>query len=414
MPDALRVPGAALDGMTYESWMMLLDAIWSDPGPRRLRLGAQRGARRGLDARRDVTRAWLEREGLRLLVRSHECVDEGFAVAHDGQVITLFSASNYYEDGSNRAAFLRLSLAHGASLYPFETYEDDVPLASLTLRLSVSRMEQSANEQVKRVLHANKGAVAAALARADPDGTGEVGVELWDELLTAATGLSMPWRATLALAGEGIAPFGELRAGGKRVAYARSLDGLAESAASQAAHHLREMDRVFRIIDADGRHRLGRRGPARVRDDQRVQHGPVEAAVGRRGHRVHRGVDKDGDGYASYREFLDALREGTRGRPAARAPRRRRRATRRPRPDYVTPALGLGNAAAYADALGIACAAHDGVRGDERDAATRHADAGERRVAHMNRPGRGVLCPGSSSPVAASTSAPYVPRSRCR
>ena len=85
---------------------------------------------------------------------------------------------------------------------------------------------------------------------------------------------------------------------------------------------MREMDRVFRIIDADGsgtlsidevRHACAMINECSTDPSKRLSDGEVTAFI--------EALDKDGDGHASYREFLDALREGTRGRAAgARAP----------------------------------------------------------------------------------------------
>jgi serine/threonine-protein phosphatase 5 len=44
----------------------------------------------------DVTRAFLESNGLSLLVRSHEVKEDGYEVAHGGYCVTIFSAPNYW------------------------------------------------------------------------------------------------------------------------------------------------------------------------------------------------------------------------------------------------------------------------------------------------------------------------------
>ena len=45
----------------------------------------------------------MEGNGLELIVRSHEVVDEGFEYRHEGNVLTVFSASNYSGKGLNRS-----------------------------------------------------------------------------------------------------------------------------------------------------------------------------------------------------------------------------------------------------------------------------------------------------------------------
>lgn len=62
-----------------------------------------------------LTNKFLKREGLDMLVRSHQCKLDGFDTCQNGkvdlvvlscskvvQVLTVFSASNYYTMGSNK------------------------------------------------------------------------------------------------------------------------------------------------------------------------------------------------------------------------------------------------------------------------------------------------------------------------
>ncbi|KAL6072383.1 Serine/threonine-protein phosphatase [Balamuthia mandrillaris] len=80
------------------------EILWSDPRPITGTAPSQRGA--GVYFGQDVTQQFLERNGLSLIIRSHEMVAEGFQLMHGRQIITLFSASNYCGANENFGAFI--------------------------------------------------------------------------------------------------------------------------------------------------------------------------------------------------------------------------------------------------------------------------------------------------------------------
>lgn len=88
---------------------LMSDLLWSDPQPAPGRQPSKRGV--GLSFGPDVTRAFLETNRLKLMVRSHEVKDEGYSVEHDGKCITVFSAPNYCDQMGNKGAFIRFGRA---------------------------------------------------------------------------------------------------------------------------------------------------------------------------------------------------------------------------------------------------------------------------------------------------------------
>ena len=82
------------------------DVLWSDPhdspgwGP------SPRGA--GSLFGKDKSEEFLRLNGLKMLVRAHQLVSEGYQPTHDGLVVTVFSAPNYCYTCNNSAAFLEV------------------------------------------------------------------------------------------------------------------------------------------------------------------------------------------------------------------------------------------------------------------------------------------------------------------
>ncbi|OAD68982.1 hypothetical protein PHYBLDRAFT_127325 [Phycomyces blakesleeanus NRRL 1555(-)] len=95
---ALRQPGN--DGLMCE-------LLWSDPQPQPGREPNKRGV--GIQFGPDVTKAFLERNGLDMLIRSHEVKEEGYVIEHDGKCVTVFSAPNYCDSVGNKGAYINIT-----------------------------------------------------------------------------------------------------------------------------------------------------------------------------------------------------------------------------------------------------------------------------------------------------------------
>jgi serine/threonine-protein phosphatase 5 len=83
---------------------LMVDMLWADPQMLPGRGPSKRGV--GVSFGPDVTKRFLEQNGLDLLVRSHECKDEGYEVTHDGRCVTVFSAPNYCDQIGNKGAII--------------------------------------------------------------------------------------------------------------------------------------------------------------------------------------------------------------------------------------------------------------------------------------------------------------------
>jgi len=97
---------------------LMSDLIWSDPQPFNGRSPSKRGV--GYSFGPDITQAFLKRNNLKLLVRSHEVKDEGYLVEHGGKTITIFSAPNYCDSMGNKGAFIHFDKTMEPKFTQFE------------------------------------------------------------------------------------------------------------------------------------------------------------------------------------------------------------------------------------------------------------------------------------------------------
>uniref|UniRef100_A0AAY4ERF7 Serine/threonine-protein phosphatase with EF-hands n=1 Tax=Denticeps clupeoides TaxID=299321 RepID=A0AAY4ERF7_9TELE len=182
-------PGENLE-TDAEDWKQVVDMLWSDPMPidgcvpNEVRGG-------GCYWGPDITREVLEKHNLQLLIRSHECKQEGYEFCHNRKVLTIFSASNYYEVGSNRGAYIRL----GPDLVPhLIQYQASRSTRDLTLRQSVGRTERSALRALREQLFAHKSDLISAFQEFDPEQTGLISLNHWATAMESVLQLGLPWR----------------------------------------------------------------------------------------------------------------------------------------------------------------------------------------------------------------------------
>jgi serine/threonine-protein phosphatase 5 len=108
-------------GMEPPEKGLMSDLLWSDPQPFMGKSPSKRGV--GFAFGPDITKDFLSRNNLNLLVRSHEVKDEGYLVEHNGQTITVFSAPNYCDTMGNKGAYIHFD----CTMDPKFTQFDAVP-----------------------------------------------------------------------------------------------------------------------------------------------------------------------------------------------------------------------------------------------------------------------------------------------
>lgn len=84
----------------------MCDLLWSDPDDRCGWGISQRGA--GYTFGQDISEQFNHNNGLKLISRAHQLVNEGYSQTHEKNVVTVFSAPNYCYRCGNQAAIMEV------------------------------------------------------------------------------------------------------------------------------------------------------------------------------------------------------------------------------------------------------------------------------------------------------------------
>lgn len=180
--------------LSKQEWEQIIDILWSDPrGTKGCFPNTGRGG--GCYFGPDITTNMLNKYHLKRIIRSHECRPEGYEVCHSGKVITVFSASNYYESGSNRGAYIKVG--YGMALRFFK-YQVTNSTCVQPLHQRVSAMESTAIRILKEKIISRKTDLIHAFQLRDYSKSGKLSVTQWALSMESILGLNLPWR-TLSL-----------------------------------------------------------------------------------------------------------------------------------------------------------------------------------------------------------------------
>ncbi|PKK30477.1 protein phosphatase, EF-hand calcium binding domain 1 [Columba livia] len=233
---------------TPKEWKQILDILWSDP---RSQNGCTPNKARGGGCYfgPDVTAELFRRYNLKLLIRSHEFKPEGYEISHNGKVITIFSASNYYEEGSNRGAYIKLN----PELIPrFVQYQVSKYTLRHSLRDRVGSIESTALKFLREKICAHRSELTSAFAQYDPEGSGRISVNDWAAAMESVLQLNLPWRilrSQLALLSpdgkvDCISCFGDLE-------IAQPVKEVQPALAETLCRYRKDLEIIFNIIDKD-------------------------------------------------------------------------------------------------------------------------------------------------------------------
>uniref|UniRef100_A0A8C7DFB4 Serine/threonine-protein phosphatase n=1 Tax=Oncorhynchus kisutch TaxID=8019 RepID=A0A8C7DFB4_ONCKI len=235
--------------LTLTLTQILENMLWSDPMPQDGCVPNEvRGG--GCYWGPDVTEEVLRRHNLTLLIRSHECKQEGYEFCHNRRVLTIFSASNYYEVGSNRGAYIRM----GPDLVPhFIQYQANRATRALTLRQSVGRTERSALRALREKLFAHKSELISSFQEYDPENTGLISLGHWACAMEAVLRLGLPWRVLRTqLVGDTLDGMLDYHLWFRELAITEPNTELSNASLLETMYkHHSNLETIFRIIDTD-------------------------------------------------------------------------------------------------------------------------------------------------------------------
>ncbi|XP_070968106.1 serine/threonine-protein phosphatase with EF-hands 1-like [Oncorhynchus clarkii lewisi] len=284
-------------------WKQVVDLLWSDP---KSQPGCSPNTFRGGGSYfgPDVTRRLLERHGMTLLIRSHECKQEGYEVCHDGQVITIFSASNYYEEGSNRGAYIKL----GRELVPrFFQYQVSRNTRKLTLTQRVNVAEGSAVRAVQEKLFSHRSELMAAFQQYDTSNSGCISVCEWALVVESVVRLDLPWR-TLRPRLARLAPDGsiEYQSCFEDMGPGQPIPQVTPNLAKTLYRYRTDLEIIFNIMDKD------HSGQISIEEFRQTWH-LFSAHLGvevddRAIDELAKSIDFNKDGSIDFNEFLEAFR----------------------------------------------------------------------------------------------------------
>ncbi|GFQ73959.1 hypothetical protein TNCT_223281 [Trichonephila clavata] len=235
-------------------------------------------------------------------------------------VLTVFSASNYYDTGSNRGAYIKLLgpnlLAHSVM------YVSSKIARHATLRQRQGVMEKSALRELKRHIASKRFVLMKEFNKRNKAMVSTISLTDWCEAMEEAVGLGLPWR----LLCPKLAHYDEDR---QQVEYTTTLEdyhtyteGLIEDGHTllEALYKNKDaLETVFKMIDKDGNGSISMEEFADAcaflgeQLGKSIPPGTIQDLA--------HSIDMNKDGFIDLNEFLEAFRLVNGNRPFPDDPR---------------------------------------------------------------------------------------------
>ncbi|RLN48703.1 hypothetical protein BBJ29_003070 [Phytophthora kernoviae] len=168
------------------------DMLWSDPRPIQTRQPSERGA--GVEFGVSVTNNFCLVNKIALIIRSHECVVEGFEILHGGRLITLFSASRYCGTQMNKGAFLTLGPDLQPEIQQFYAHSiNETTFKAPEQSQMQGMLEEDTLRMIAERICDHKPSLYWYFTQHDDEHNGTVSRLIWAEALRSVLQLDLPF-----------------------------------------------------------------------------------------------------------------------------------------------------------------------------------------------------------------------------
>lgn len=219
LPSVLRAAAAPEGPSAHaaaEQLALMQGVLWSDPAHGRDHVGVKSNDSRGGTGclfAEDVSRAFLQREGLRFLIRSHQVVEEGYErtvldeptttkpsseLTKSLELLTVFSAAAYPNgEGANKGAVLRLRAApvHGAVSGAGARAATLEPVTFQLHGASRQDRDADARRSLGALIRSHRGRLRERFGAHVREKQTRIGVDAWASVMRSELKLQVDWEA---------------------------------------------------------------------------------------------------------------------------------------------------------------------------------------------------------------------------